>query len=74
MGFTPLAKRGALGFTPLATRGALGFTPLGARGVMVLNFFYNLVYLLNNVIANKIVGKYWVSPPSPLGPPSGVGG
>ena len=29
-------------------------------------FFDNLVYLLNNVIATKIVRKYWVSPPSDL--------
>ena len=28
--------------------------------------------LNNNVNANKIVGKYWVLPPSSLGPPSGL--
>ena len=28
----------------------------------------------NNVNANKLVKKYWVLPPSSLGPPSGVGG
>ena len=54
--------------------GCTGFyTPRseGCNGFLI--FFYNLVYLLNNVIANKIVGKYWVSPPSPLGP-RGSGG
>ena len=32
-------------------------------------FFSNLVYLLNNVTANKIVGKYWVLHPSQYFPP-----
>ena len=32
-----------------------------------MDFFSNLVYLLNNVTASKIVGKYWVLHPSPLG-------
>ena len=37
----------------------------------VYGFFSNLVYLLNNVTAHKIVGNHCVLPPSPLGPPLG---
>ena len=43
-----------------------GFYTPRSEGCNGLKKNYNLVYLLNNVIANKTVGKYWVSPSTSL--------